>query len=151
VDYPLKTECCGGHMTQIAPKVGLELIRRLVDEAEHELADMMVTVCPMCQINIDAYQGEMNAEFHTKHRMPIVFFTQLMGVAFGLDQKKMGIGRELTDARPALKKIGKQAQPAAEPAGPVHRPRPDKRALPMPRMETGNVPAGEAQPSEVRR
>ena len=112
VDFPLKTECCGGHMTQIAPKVGLELIKRLVDEAEHHLADMMVTVCPMCQINIDAYQGEMNALFHTKHKMPIVFFTQLMGVAFGLDPKKMGIGRELTDARPALKKIGKQPGPA---------------------------------------
>ncbi len=51
---------------------------------------MMVTVCPMCQINIDAYQGEMNAQFHTKHKMPIVFFTQLMGVAFGLDAQEAG-------------------------------------------------------------
>ena len=66
VDYPLKTECCGGHMTQVAPKVGLELIRRLIAEAERREAVMMVTVCPMCQINIDAYQGEMNAMFHTQ-------------------------------------------------------------------------------------
>jgi heterodisulfide reductase subunit B len=150
VDFPLKTECCGGHMTQIAPKVGLELIRRLVDEAEHQRADMMVTVCPMCQINIDAYQGEMNAEFHTKHKMPIVFFTQLMGVAFGLDPKSMGIGRELTDARPALKKIGKEPQAVAVEAGPARRPRPDKRALPMPRMESGEAPAGEALAGEAR-
>jgi heterodisulfide reductase subunit B len=133
VDFPLKTECCGGHMTQIAPKVGLELIRRLVDEAEHHGADMMVTVCPMCQINIDAYQGEMNALFHTKHKMPIVFFTQLMGIAFGLNEKAMGFGRELTDARKALRKIGKQPEIVAE-AAPAHRPRPDKRALPMPAM-----------------
>jgi heterodisulfide reductase subunit B len=145
VDFPLKTECCGGHMTQIAPKVGLELIRRLVDEAEHRQADMMVTVCPMCQINIDAYQGEMNAEFHTKHKMPIVFFTQLMGVAFGLDPKKMGFGRELTDARPALKKIGKERPPVAMEAGPAHSPRPDKRALPMPSMESDEASAVEVR------
>ena len=150
VDFPLKTECCGGHMTQIAPRVGLELIKRLVDEAEHHLADMMVTVCPMCQINIDAYQSEMNATFHTKHKMPIVFFTQLMGVAFGLDPKKMGIGREITDARPALKKIGRTPDQAVTGVEPAHKPRPDKRALPMPRMDSdidaaAVISAGEAK------
>jgi heterodisulfide reductase subunit B len=149
VDYPLKTECCGGHMSQVAPKVGLELIRRLVAEAERREATMMVTVCPMCQINIDAYQGEMNAMFHTKHKMPIVFFTQLMAVAFGLEPKKVGLGREVTNARKALVKALKAAPAqtlavagidAAAGAAPVaagapaHRPRPDKRALPMPRM-----------------
>jgi heterodisulfide reductase subunit B len=139
VDYPLKTECCGGHMTQVAPRVGLELIRRLVSEAERREAAMMVTVCPMCQINIDAYQGEMNAMFHTHHRMPIVFFTQLMGVAFGLEPKSVGVGREVTNASraiaAALKAAPAQTLEAAGVAeAPVHRPRPDKRALPMPRM-----------------
>ena len=144
VDYPLKTECCGGHMTQVAPKVGLELIRRLVSEAERREAAMMVTVCPMCQINIDAYQGEMNAAFHTKHKMPIVFFTQLMGVAFGLDPKKVGVGREQTNARKALVKALKAAPKqllaaAGEAPAAVHKPRPDKRALPMPRMADSEV------------
>ena len=90
----------------------------------------------------------MNAEFHTKHKMPIVFFTQLMGLAFGLDPKKMGFGRELTSAKQALKKIGKVPAVEAEVA-PVHRPRPDKRALPMPRM-LDEAPAGET-PAEVAR
>ncbi len=142
VDYPLKTECCGGHMNQVAPRVGLELIRRLVSEAERRQAAMMVTVCPMCQINIDAYQGEMNRMFHTHHRMPIVFFTELMGVAFGLEPGKVGLGREVTNARKglvaALKAASAQAAAEAAQSGatppPVHRPRPDKRALPMPRM-----------------
>jgi heterodisulfide reductase subunit B len=103
----------------------------------------------MCQINIDAYQGEMNALFHTKHKMPIVFFTQLMGIAFGLDEKAMGFGRELTDARKALKKIGKQPEVVAE-AAPAHRPRPDKRALPMPTMpKDAAESAREAVASEV--
>jgi heterodisulfide reductase subunit B len=148
VDYPLKTECCGGHMTQVEPKVGLELIRRLVAEAEHREAAMMVTVCPMCQINIDAYQGEMNAMFHTHHKMPIVFFTELMGVAFGLNPKKVGLGREVTNASKALVKALRAAPAetalatAAAAAGAesgAHRPRPDKRALPMPRMADSEV------------
>jgi len=143
VDYPLKTECCGGHMTQVAPKVGLELIRRLVAEAERREAVMMVTVCPMCQINIDAYQGEMNAMFHTHHKMPIVFFTQLMGVAFGLEPKRVGVGREYTNASKTLAKALKAAPElalaAAGAAPAAHRPRPDKRALPMPRMADSEV------------
>jgi heterodisulfide reductase subunit B len=150
VDYPLRTECCGGHMSQVAPKVGLELIRRLVAEAERREAAMMVTVCPMCQINIDAYQGEMNAMFHTHYRMPIVFFTQLMAVAFGLEPKKVGLGREVTNARKTLVKALKAAPSqtleaagvAAGAAGAppeAHRPRPDKRALPMPRMADSEV------------
>ena len=143
VDYPLKTECCGGLMTQVAPKVGLELIRRLVAEAERREAVMMVTVCPMCQINIDAYQGEMNAMFHTHHKMPIVFFTQLMGVAFGLEPKRVGVGREYTNASKTLAKALKAAPElalaAAGAAPAAHRPRPDKRALPMPRMADSEV------------
>jgi heterodisulfide reductase subunit B len=144
VDYPLRTECCGGHMTQIAPRVGLELIRRLVAEAEHRKAALMATVCPMCQINIDAYQGEVNAMFGTHYAMPIVFFTQLMGVAFGLESQVVGLGREYTNATKTLAAALKAAPAAARAAdaaaafaGP--RPRPDKRALPMPRMPADEV------------
>ena len=140
VDYPLKTECCGGHMTQIGPSTAFSMIRRLVDAAERAGADMMVTICPMCQMNIDAFQGEMNAHFHTSHRMPIVFFTQVMGLAFGMAPEAVGFGRELVDARPALARISDEPVPEAEPAR-VRRPgRPKGPALPMPQMpEAGEV------------
>jgi heterodisulfide reductase subunit B len=135
VDYPLATECCGGHMTQVAPRVGLELIRRLVAEAQKDGAALMATVCPMCQINIDAYQGEMNAMFGTNYVMPIVFFTQLMGLAFGLDPKSLGVGREYTNASKVLVAALKAAPTLAVADAPnTPRVRTDKRALPMPRM-----------------
>ncbi len=92
IDFPLKTHCCGGHMTQIGPDTAFELIRRLVSAADDHEADMMATVCPMCQMNVDAYQGEMNHHFGTTYHMPIVFFTQLMGVAFGMEPKDLGFG-----------------------------------------------------------
>jgi heterodisulfide reductase subunit B len=135
IDFPLKTHCCGGHMTQIGPATAFELIRRLVHSADQYHADLMVTLCPMCQLNLDAYQGEMNRHFHTSYSMPILFFTQLMGLAFGMDPRSLGIGKELVDARTALSRIGVEV-PLAE-QQPVAAPRPrqtKKEGLPMPRM-----------------
>jgi heterodisulfide reductase subunit B len=129
IDFPLKTHCCGGHMTQIGPETAFELIRRLISSADEHQADLMATLCPMCQLNLDAYQAETNRYFGTDYQMPVVFFTQLMGLAFGLDAKELGFGSELVSASRALAKIGVQA-PAAMPPP---KPGPRKPAgLPMP-------------------
>jgi heterodisulfide reductase subunit B len=141
VDFPLRTSCCGGHMTQIGPNTGLELIRRLVDTADRREADLMATVCPMCQMNIDAYQGEMNHHFHTSYHVPILFFTQLIGLAFGLEPKALGIGSEVVSAADALSRIGIELPVPEEPvaAASGHAVREGRRAprpqgLPMPRI-----------------
>jgi heterodisulfide reductase subunit B2 len=146
VDFPCKTDCCGGHMTQISPSTGFELIRRLVATADRSGAHLMATVCPMCQMNVDAFQGEMNRYFRTSYHMPILFFTQLMGLAFGGEPHALGIGTELVDARAALGHIGIEVPPAegaavgaevnAE-APPKPPRRPKGPELPMPRM-SGN-------------
>jgi len=128
IDYPLTTNCCGGHMTQIGPETAFELIRRLVADADERGAHLMVSVCPMCQMNIDAYQGEMNHFFETDYHMPILFFTQLMGLAFGREPKELGIGTELVSSRDALANIGVEVPVDAEPA----RPRRRDESLPMP-------------------
>jgi heterodisulfide reductase subunit B len=142
VDFPRRTDCCGGHMTQINPETGLELIRRLIVSAERSGAHALVTVCPMCQMNVDAFQGEMNRYFRTSYHMPILFFTQLMGLAFGAAPHALGIGTELVDARAALGHIWidvPQAEDAAVGAavdGEAPKPprRPKGPELPMPRM-----------------
>jgi heterodisulfide reductase subunit B len=126
IDFPMKTSCCGGHMTQIGPETAFELIRRLMYEAEQYKADLMVTVCPMCQMNLDAYQGEANRFFGTNYKMPIVFFTQLMGLAFGLPAEKLGFGLELVSAGSALKRIGVEVPVREEPK------RKKDEGLPMP-------------------
>lgn len=128
VDFPLKTHCCGGHMTQISDATAFELIRRLVKAADDYQADMLVTLCPMCQLNLDAFQDGMNRHFKTNYKMPVLYFTQLMGLAFGLPATALGLGAELVDARPALAKIGVEVPAAAKSV------RPPKEALPMPRM-----------------
>lgn len=105
VDFPLKAQCCGGHMTQISENTALELIRRLLKNATDSGADIIATICPMCQLNLDAYQDAVNAHFGTDYKMPIVYFTQLMGLAFGIPAKELGFGAEIVSARPALDKI----------------------------------------------
>lgn len=130
IDFPLKTHCCGGHMPHIGPDTAFELIRRLISSAAHYEADIMATLCPMCQMNLDAYQSETNGHFGTNYHMPIVFFTQLMGLAFGLEPKELGFGSELVSARKALHKIGLEAP---EPVGATPaRPR-KAEGLPMPK------------------
>ncbi len=126
VDFPLKTHCCGGHMTQISEETAYELMRRILHNAVEYKADAIATICPMCQLNLDAFQPQVNSMFGTDFKMPILFFTQLMGLAFGITEDKLGFGSELTPAKVALEKIGHEAPEVVAPK------RRDKKALPMP-------------------
>jgi heterodisulfide reductase subunit B len=131
VDFPLRAQCCGGHMTQISQEVAYEMIRRLLKNAADYEADVIATVCPMCQLNLDAYQANVNQFFKTDYMIPVLYFTQLMGLAFGASPEELGIGKEFVDARPALSKIGVATLSEEAP----RKPGASKEALPMPRME----------------
>ncbi|GAB4482955.1 MAG: CoB--CoM heterodisulfide reductase iron-sulfur subunit B family protein [Anaerolineae bacterium] len=126
VDFPLKTHCCGGHMTQISEETAYELLRRILANADEYKADAIVTLCPMCQLNLDAYQPQVNRMFSTAFDLPVLFFTQMMGLAFGIAPEELGFGLEIVPARAALSKIGREEE---KPAAPRKR---DKKALPMP-------------------
>ena len=112
VDYPVKAHCCGGHMTQISEPQAFELHRRLLQSAVDYNADMILCMCPMCQLNLDAYQGRVNGMFNTAFHMPIIYFTQMLGIACGIDAKKLGFGKELVPAMPVL-----ESKLKAEPSG----------------------------------
>ena len=90
-------------MTQISEPQAFELIRRLLQSAPDYNADMIVCMCPMCQLNMDGYQGRVNGFFGTEFKLPIMYFTQMLGIAFGLEPKKLGFGKELVSAMPVLK------------------------------------------------
>ena len=141
VEFSGAATCCGGHMTQIGPETAYELIRRLISSAERSQADIMVTVCPMCQMNVDAYQSETNRHFGTNYAMPIVFFTQLVGLALGFAPDKLGFGTEITSTEKALARIGVESPQAA-----ASKPR-KQEGLPMPSCMRKNV-KGKAQHTE---
>jgi len=140
VDFPLKTACCGGHMTQIGPDTAFELIRRLVASAAELKADVIATVCPMCQMNLDAFQGQMNSHFHTNYSMPILFFTQLMGIAFGEKPEKLGFGQEFVGARKAMSRIGvRTPKPSGEDAAVPPTRRSEGLPMPPPLTKPGKI------------
>ncbi|MGD8807645.1 MAG: heterodisulfide reductase-related iron-sulfur binding cluster, partial [Chloroflexota bacterium] len=145
VDYPLKTHCCGGHMTQISESTAYEIIRRLLYAADQYKADLIVTLCPMCQMNLDAFQGDVNRHFNTNFHLPVLYFTQLIGLAFGHNAKELGIGREFVDSTDALAKIGVEVP---EPPKKQSRRRRDDPSLPMPKPLAKSKPQNEEPQNE---
>jgi heterodisulfide reductase subunit B len=93
VKWPLKTRCCGGTLMGTISEVGLRLSHILLQDALRREADMMITLCPLCQFNLDCYQDEMTRQFKETIRLPVLYFTQLMGRAFGISDVELGIQR----------------------------------------------------------
>lgn len=80
-----KTSCCGASVAVMHPERCLPLIRAILEEARERQADVICTPCPLCQTNVEMVQREINRQFATDFRIPVVFYSQLMAVAFGLD------------------------------------------------------------------
>ncbi len=92
VRWPLKTKCCGGSLTGTIPEAGLRLVYILCKEAIKRGAQAIATVCPLCQFNLDAYHRDIQRRWEDV-RIPTVYFSQLMGLAFGLPAEKLGLQR----------------------------------------------------------
>jgi heterodisulfide reductase subunit B len=93
--FPLKTRCCGGMLMTTFPEVSLRLVRDLLECAVDNGAQCIVTTCPMCQINVEAYQKRVNKMFGTSYQVPVLFFTQLLGQALGCSEQELGLQRNL--------------------------------------------------------
>ena len=100
VEYPLKARCCGGSLTGTIEDIGVRLNYLLLKEAVVRDANVMATVCPLCQYNLEAYQDSMGRRFGESIHLPVVYFTQLMGLAFGLAPKALGLQRNFVTAAP---------------------------------------------------
>jgi len=91
VPYPLKNHCCGGALVISEEDLALELMHKLLANAVNSGAQCITTPCPLCQTNLDAYQSRVNSKFKTNYNLPILFATQLMGIAFGLNSEDLGL------------------------------------------------------------
>lgn len=98
VRYPLKTKCCGGSLTGTVPQAGVRMAYILLKEAIKRGADVIATVCPLCQFNLDGYHAQIAGRYEPV-RIPTLYFTQLMGVAFGLEEKELGLNRVMVPFR----------------------------------------------------
>jgi heterodisulfide reductase subunit B len=103
VAYPMRLRCCGASLIATNKKAALSMIKALLETAEDAGADVIATACPLCQLNLEVYQTEINNELGTDLSMPILYFTQLMGLSFGIPAKKLGIGTEVVASPEVLR------------------------------------------------
>lgn len=82
--FPLKVECCGASFGVARKDMVMKLSGKLLDAAEDVKAHAMVTACPLCQMNLDLRQRQINAANNARHEMPVFYYTQLIGKALGL-------------------------------------------------------------------
>lgn len=109
IEYPLKTHCCGASLIISNNSVALKMVHNLLKCAVDHRADLIVTTCPLCQINLECYQKQVNRTYGTQFSVPVFYFTQLLGVAFGIPKKDLLIGSEMISPAPLLTRFAKEA------------------------------------------
>jgi heterodisulfide reductase subunit B len=98
VEWSYKTDCCGGALGLTQTPLALEMTRKIVQNARDCGAEAVATVCPLCHVNLDARQSQLELDF----QLPVLYLTQLMALAFGVDEKQARLSKNIVDPRPVL-------------------------------------------------
>ncbi len=106
LDWDFKSECCGAGLSLSKTEKVCELTGRLVKDAVWRGADAIVVVCQLCQANLDLRQREIGLSDNTGHQLPIIYFTELLGLAFGHAPGQLGLDRHFVDPLAVLKRKG---------------------------------------------
>lgn len=106
VPWPYKTECCGASLGMTREDACTRLCNDILTMARDSGADCIAAACPLCQQNLDMRQITVEKKYGTTYRMPVPFFTQLIGLALGLDPKQLGFKRMFVDPTSLLRKVG---------------------------------------------
>ncbi|MFO8056522.1 MAG: CoB--CoM heterodisulfide reductase iron-sulfur subunit B family protein [bacterium] len=103
LDWSYKTDCCGASAAMNDQETAFLLMSRIMRDAVDRGANCFVTTCPMCQMNLDAYQDLFCDKYGICERLPVYFITELLGVAMGFSPKELQIDRHIIDAVSLLK------------------------------------------------
>jgi len=106
VEWPAKVECCGAGLSLTSPDVMRRLGFGILDMAQRAGADCVAVACPLCQSNLDLRQKESARAAGSDLSLPVLYFTQLLGLAFGLKPKALGLGKLVVSPRAVLEQIG---------------------------------------------
>jgi len=105
LDWSYKTDCCGASAAVSDTDTSLALMARIFKDAIARGANCFVTTCPLCQLNLDAYQGKVFEKYGIPQSLPIYFITELIGVAMDKPAKELQIDRHLVDAMGLLEEM----------------------------------------------
>ncbi|MBI2858458.1 MAG: CoB--CoM heterodisulfide reductase iron-sulfur subunit B family protein [Chloroflexi bacterium] len=105
VQWAFKTECCGAGMPLARPDMVLRLSHKILAQAAKAGAECIVVACPECHANLDMHQKEMPG-YGDGASLPVVYVTQLLGLALGNPAKRLGLAKHVTDVMPLLRRKG---------------------------------------------
>jgi len=105
LDWPCKVECCGGGLSLSRTDVVVDLTNSILDMARSAGADCIAVSCPMCQVNLDLRQQDIHKQTGKDYQMPIVYITQLVGLALGLKPDQLGFDKLMVPASSVLNKV----------------------------------------------
>ncbi len=106
IDWPYKVECCGAGHTLTRVDVVAALSESIIDAAKDSGANCIVVACPMCQMNLDMRQLDIKKITGKKYNMPVLYLSQLLGLALGVPRKELGLNRLMISPLPVLNAIG---------------------------------------------
>jgi len=98
-DYEKKVQCCGGALAFSEPEKSQNMIKGIIEAAYDHGADMIVTPCPVCQMNVEVYQDQINETHGTKFKMPVVYYSTLMSVAYGRSAADAALNGQVIPAK----------------------------------------------------
>lgn len=102
--FSMKTRCCSGINITSSKEMGVRLVSELLDAAQG--ADCIATVCPLCQLNLEAYQADVSKLLGREIHMPILYLTQLVGLALDLPESEIMLNKNIVSPQPVLGKVG---------------------------------------------
>ena len=91
VDWSYKTECCGASLFIAREKISAELVSKILRDVEQHKANAIAVACPMCHNNLDTKQADIRKRYSIETSFPVLFISQLMGLAFGISSEKLKI------------------------------------------------------------
>lgn len=104
--FPHRSECCGSYLAVKSVDAAMEASYRVLASASRAGADVLATSCPLCQFNLDRWQGRMSQVYGGFRSLPVLYFTQLMGLAFGIGPDGYELDKHYVDPRPLLQNRG---------------------------------------------
>jgi len=105
IPFPLKTDCCGASMGIPLNEAVTKLSGKIIDLAVSLGADVIAVACPLCQMNLDMRQSQIEKALEKKYNIPVMYYTQLLGLAFNLPEDVLVLDKLIVSPQPVLKKL----------------------------------------------
>ena len=105
IDWSYKTDCCGASASVNDETTAFSLMAKIMKDALARAANCFVVTCPLCQLNLDAYQDKFCKKHGIQDRLPVYFITELIGLALGMGPDELQIDRHFIDGSQLLKEL----------------------------------------------